>query len=240
MRASIWHPSQTAGAGGLVGTVLDLARWDAGLYRDDLLSAANRKQMWAATLLNGGKTNWYGFGWGMGETRGHPWVAHSGGMAGSSTFIMRFLDDKLTVIVLINGAGSPNRVAIGVAGHYLPGLTLASIKPGKDPHPDLSERLKRCLHELAEKKDSELLTQQFRTNFSKSVQRHGQLKKDLADLKSFKFIVSEEPSGSERERLGAAVHKACSYKLMTGAGQRFYTFELTPDNRVAWVQLSAE
>lgn len=238
VRAAIWHPSQTAGAGGLVGTALDLARWDAGLYGDELLSAASREKMWAATLLNGGKTNLYGFGWGLGQTRGHRWVAHSGGMAGSSTFILRLLEDKLTVIVLINGPGNPGDVAIGVAGHYLPGLTLATIKPVRDPHPELSQRLKQCLHELAEKKDSELLTPQFRENFGRSVRRHGQLKKDLADLKSFKFVVSEEPSGGDQERLGVAIQKACSYKVVTGDGSRFYTFELTPEDRVAWLQFS--
>jgi D-alanyl-D-alanine carboxypeptidase len=240
VRAPIWHPSLTAGAGGLVGTVLDLARWDAGLYGDEVLSAASWEQMWAATLLNGGMTNSYGFGWDIGQMRGHRWVAHSGRMPGTTTFILRLLDDKLTVIVLMNGPGNPKRVAIGIAGHYVSGLTLASMRPGKDPHPELSERLKQCLHELAEKKHSDLLTPQFQQNLSKSVRRHAQLKSDLAEVKSFRFLVSEEPSGRERERLGAVVQKACSYKLVTRNGPRFYTFELTPDNRLAWLQASPE
>ncbi|HMJ65532.1 MAG TPA: serine hydrolase domain-containing protein, partial [Candidatus Binatia bacterium] len=128
-RSEFVSPTQPYAAGALVGTVLDLAKWDAALYTDKLFSASLREQIWAPVKLNSGNTYPYGFGWQVDELRGHPYVAHGGGIHGFSTYITRFVDDKLTVIVLINGGAEPDAMAHGIAAHYLPGLTLGSIKP---------------------------------------------------------------------------------------------------------------
>jgi len=231
-RSEFVSPTQPFSAGALVGTVLDLAKWDAALYTDKLLPTSDRHDMWAATKLNDGKTEPYGYGWQVGEIRGHRYVAHGGGIHGFTTYILRLLDDKLTVIVLINTGSSPELIARGVAGQYVNGLTLATIEPKPDPAPKLTKRLEQCLAELAETKDSEILTSEFRENFSRSRRRHGAIVEDLKDKKSFTFVLSEDPPrGSD------GVKRLNSYRLTTDKGARFYTFALTGDDEVARLEI---
>jgi hypothetical protein len=73
-----------------------------------------------------GKAHPYGFGWGVGEVRGHKVIAHDGAWQGFESVISRYPDDKLTVIVLANLAeAKPQKIARGVAGRYLPDLDAA-------------------------------------------------------------------------------------------------------------------
>jgi CubicO group peptidase (beta-lactamase class C family) len=116
----------TTADGSLYLTVLDLAKWDAALYTERLLKRASLEQMWTPVKTTDGKTHPYGFGWGLGEVRGHKVVEHGGAWQGFESHISRFVDDKLTVIVLANLAGAnPRRIAHGIAGIYLPELASA-------------------------------------------------------------------------------------------------------------------
>ena len=176
----------------------------------------------------------------LGELRGHPFVAHGGGIHGFSTYITRFVQDKLTVIVLLNAGADSAIIAHGIAGHYLPGLTLSSIKPPKsDPDPELTQRLKKALVDLADKKESDLITREFRDDYATG-NRAESLRKRLEQLKSFMFVTSDPPPKSQPVRLGVPIAGLRVYKLVTPEETRFYTFELTQDNKVAWYQSSAE
>ncbi len=221
------------GDGGLLSTALDLARWDAALCTEDVLKKATLQQMWTPTRLNNGQESGYAFGWSLGGARGHHSVGHGGGRPGTTTQITRFPDDGLTVIVLMNGRGSAYSIVERVAGYYIPGLTLHSITPQKDPNPEFSQRLKQCLMELAEKKDSAILTPEFRKNFSNSRRRFAALQSDIKGLKSFTFVISEEPG--QPERLGVPVARYSSYRIETDNGPRFYTIALTADHKVGWI-----
>ncbi|MBC7880513.1 MAG: beta-lactamase family protein [Anaerolineae bacterium] len=109
--------------GSLYFTVFDLAKWDAALYTEKLLKKESFKQIWTPVTLNSGKTYPYGFGWFLDTKNGHRLIQHSGGWQGFTTHISRYVDDKLTVVVLTNLAGcQPNKIANGVAGFYLPAL----------------------------------------------------------------------------------------------------------------------
>ena len=98
--APLWRAVRPGGA--FVSTVLDLAKWDAVLYTDRVLTEASRRQMWSPVRLNDGSTAPYGFGWQLGNVKGRRMVHHSGGMPGARTFMARFVDDRLTIIVLMN------------------------------------------------------------------------------------------------------------------------------------------
>ncbi|HEX5715663.1 MAG TPA: serine hydrolase [Thermoanaerobaculia bacterium] len=113
----------TTADGALYLTVLDMAKWDAALYSEKLLKRDSLDLMWTPATLNNGKTVQYGFGWMFGEIRGHRVIRHGGGWQGFSTHIARWVDKKLTVIVLTNLAGAPaDAIANGVAGLYHPEL----------------------------------------------------------------------------------------------------------------------
>jgi CubicO group peptidase (beta-lactamase class C family) len=116
----------TTADGALYLTVLDMAKWDAALYSEKLLKRASLDLMWTPAKLKEGKAvpMGYGFGWVTGEVRGHRFVRHGGGWQGFSTNIVRYVDKKLTVIVLTNLAGvDAGVIADGIAGLYEPELT---------------------------------------------------------------------------------------------------------------------
>jgi CubicO group peptidase (beta-lactamase class C family) len=110
-------------SGAFLSTVLDLAKWDAALYTDRFLKQASRDQMWTPVKLNDGKSHPYGFGWELSTVAGHRLVRHGGSLPGFRAGLLRFVDDKLTVVVLTNGDNAnPASIALGVAALYIPGL----------------------------------------------------------------------------------------------------------------------
>jgi CubicO group peptidase (beta-lactamase class C family) len=108
---------------GILSTVLDLAKWDAALATDRILTASSKQAMWAPVKLNDGSTFDYGLGWFLGTVNGHKHVSHPGGAPGSATIISRYPDDRLTVILLANGgAAYVQGLDLGVAQRYIPDL----------------------------------------------------------------------------------------------------------------------
>lgn len=240
VRAEFVSPTQPYSAGALVGTVLDLAKWDAALYGEEIFSKSAKEEMWKPARLNNDEEVPYGFGWSVETVRGRKCVSHSGGIHGFSTHIARFVNDKLTVIVLMNsGRSDAGSLARAIAGHYLPGVTLASMKPPKkDPDPELTARLKQALFDLVENKASEAIIAQFREDYARSTNRVTALKQRLSNLKSFTFVTHDDAPKGRNGRFGVPVARLSHYKLVTPSETRFYTFELTPDNKVAWYQSS--
>ncbi len=107
-------------SGAFISTALDLAKWDAALYRDDVLSRASREAMWTPMRLTDGTTYKYGFGWELDSLHGRHAVSHGGSLPGFRAEMVRLPDDSLTVIVLTNGNGAmPAIIANGVARAYL-------------------------------------------------------------------------------------------------------------------------
>ena len=134
-------PTRYIGSGSLLSTVTDLAKWDASLYTDRVLDAASRKAMWTPTKLADGTLTTYGFGWEISSVKGRTNLNHNGAMDGFVGNISRFVDDRLTVIVLTNQSGLSNtgRIATGVARVYIPairpamqGVQPSQVKVGPD------------------------------------------------------------------------------------------------------------
>ncbi len=114
----------TTADGSLYFSIEDLAKWDAALYTDKLLKRSSLEQMWTVAKLKNGQPNsgHYGFGWLTGKRNGHPVVEHEGSWQGFETDISRYVDDKLTVVVLTNLAeAKPEIFANHVAEMYLSG-----------------------------------------------------------------------------------------------------------------------
>jgi CubicO group peptidase (beta-lactamase class C family) len=112
----------TTADGSLYFSILDLAKWDAALYTEKLLRRSSLEQMWTVAPLRDGKPNagHYGYGWFIGAKKGHHVVEHEGQWQGFETQISRYVDDRLTVVVLTNlGDAKPERIADGVAAIYL-------------------------------------------------------------------------------------------------------------------------
>jgi CubicO group peptidase (beta-lactamase class C family) len=139
------QPILAYGGGGVLSTARDMARWDAALRGESILKQATLKQMWTPATLNDGTKSTYGLGWATGSVSGHRYVAHSGGhVTGFQTFMRRYVDDGLTVIVLTNQSGNvdPSKIGARVAGMFEPSLAPPAYKPIEDKEPEIAERVK--------------------------------------------------------------------------------------------------
>jgi CubicO group peptidase (beta-lactamase class C family) len=105
--------------GSLYLTVLDMAKWDAALYGEKILKKSSLDQMWTPVKLNNGESYPYGFGWFPYEAQGHRIIHHGGGWQGFSSFIGRYVDDKLTIVVFANLAtANTGTIMNGLAAIY--------------------------------------------------------------------------------------------------------------------------
>ncbi len=121
----------TTADGSLYLTVLDMAKWDAGLYTDKLLKRSSLNKMWTPVKLNDGTIRNYGFGWAIGSHGGHRLIEHGGAWQGFLSHIARYVDDRTTVVVFVNTANAdPGKIAHAVAAMCIPGL--AATVPEKE------------------------------------------------------------------------------------------------------------
>ena len=107
-------PTVTFSGGGITSTTGDLLRWDQALYSYKLLPQQARDEMFTAN--QGG----YGYGWQVRERFGRRTLDHSGSFNGFSAYILRFPDERATVIVLSNS----DRASAGRTGTNLAAILL--------------------------------------------------------------------------------------------------------------------
>ena len=135
-------------AGAIVSTVGDLVKWDAALAAGRLLTKDSWRAMWTAHPVALGIPPFdYGFGWFLDTIHGGRVILHSGGTPGFSSIIHRFLEPRISVILLANRGDRPlDHVAREVAALYVPSL---AAKPSRqDPDPARTERLRGVLSGL--------------------------------------------------------------------------------------------
>ena len=90
--------SAVLGDGGIYSSIDDLAKWDAALYDDRLLSDASRTLAFTAHTPTDVGDVGYGYGWRItGQT-----LWHSGETIGFRNVIVRWPAQRLTVILLSN------------------------------------------------------------------------------------------------------------------------------------------
>lgn len=110
--------SATRGDGGIYSNIDDLAKWDAALYDNRLLSDASRKLAFEphTRITDEADVEAYGYGWRIhGDVR---W--HSGESIGFRNVIVRWPKQHVTVIMLTNrNDPEPYRTALEVAKPYL-------------------------------------------------------------------------------------------------------------------------
>jgi CubicO group peptidase (beta-lactamase class C family) len=88
--------------GSLLMSVLDLAKWDAALNTEQVLKRTSLEAMWTPVPLDDGSAYPAGMGWFIANAHGHHVVFHTGGGFGFYADISRYLDDRLTIIVMTN------------------------------------------------------------------------------------------------------------------------------------------
>jgi D-alanyl-D-alanine carboxypeptidase len=226
--AEYLSPTQPYSAGALVSTVEDLARWDAALRSGKLLPSETLEQMWTPVKLNSGERRPYGFGWQVGERKGHRYVWHGGGISGFSTNITRLRDGPLSVIVLSNTqGGGADAIAMGILALVVPELAEERPRPIKDEDPALTARLRRVFLGLVEgAADPHDFTEQARGFlFPDRVKEARELFQGAGPLRAFELL--------ERRPQGEIV--SSRYRA-TFARQAFQiTFGVTKDQKLAGI-----
>ena len=108
------------GDGGLLSSVDDLLLWDRNFYNNKLGKGTLLKEMQTQGVLNNGKQIEYALGLFLSKYRGLPIVEHGGALFGYRTELLRFPQQKFSVITLCNlGTSNPNSLSYKVADLYL-------------------------------------------------------------------------------------------------------------------------
>jgi CubicO group peptidase (beta-lactamase class C family) len=140
----------TTADGSLYLTARDLAKWDLALYGDKVLPASVRQASWTPAKLNDGSATNYGYGWQLFDRNGHKTIAHGGAWQGFRAQLYRFVDDRLSVVVLANSATArPNKLGDIVAAHYLPALAVKPAPAIAETEPAVAERVRAMFTSIA-------------------------------------------------------------------------------------------
>lgn len=106
INAELHDTSMKVPGGGLLSTAPDLARFAAAVNQGKLLAAATVDAMWSSQQTREGKETGYGLGWKVGTTNGNKFAAHSGGQAGTSTYLLTLPRTGTCVALMCNLQGA--------------------------------------------------------------------------------------------------------------------------------------
>lgn len=110
----------TVGAGGLMSSINDLLLWDRNFYENRLGKGTLLKEMRTRGVLNSGKQISYALGLELGTYRGLPIIEHDGALFGYRTGILRFPEQRFTVLCLCNSSSAVvTNISRKVADVYL-------------------------------------------------------------------------------------------------------------------------
>lgn len=102
LRAPYVDLSNKWAGGGIISSVLDLARFDIALNSGRLLKPETLQLMYTSARLNSGAVTGYGLGWMVSQEDGRLRVAHSGGAIGGTTHLLREPRSRLAAVLLVN------------------------------------------------------------------------------------------------------------------------------------------
>jgi len=223
--------------GALYFTVEDLQKWDAALYTEKLLKKASLDRMWTVEKLNNGQPNKanYGFAWEINNVNGHRVIEHGGAWQGFTTYIARYVDDRLTVVALTNldsGHANPKKITTGVAALYNPALRPAEQKPIEDKEPQVTQMVKELLRGIADgKAKPEQFTEEARKQlFPDEMQELGPTLKEFGELKTLELM----------ERTEEAERRNYRYRAKFGEMTLMVSVGLTKDDKIARLNFSEE
>jgi CubicO group peptidase (beta-lactamase class C family) len=235
-------PTLYAPAGGIVSTVIDMATWAESLQPGRLLTSESLARMLEPTGLPNGSSTGYGLGWNVDLHRGRKCLNHSGGILGFRSAFLHYPEYRLTVVVLTNlSPADPELMARQVAGRFVSGLMpLAALEEGQDPRPELTRELFESLVGLSDGRASPILTPEFGALITGWQERIDVLSKDLKGLRCFAYLTSDSDLPQGLYRPGGTTTRLWHCRLLTEDGPRFYSFSLTEQGKVCWLDIRTD
>ena len=229
---------EVVSAFGIHSTVGDLALWDASLRRATLVKPSSLEQMWTPAKLDNGQytrifMHRYGFGWELADLRGRPTVGHGGA---SGTYILRFVDEPLTIIVLTNLESQdrhPRAMARAIAGTVRPGYEPPDmLTPKADPNVDLTHDVQALLTDISSRRVSSFMSNRYAEWYKSSIGAQAVMAKQLAGAGNLRYLAHDDLGGRALwggEPLSRIVH----YSADAGNRAYFLSVGITPGRRVA-------
>jgi CubicO group peptidase (beta-lactamase class C family) len=220
----------TTADGSLYLSLRDLIAWDAGVRERKILKPESWKMVLSPVALNSGKTYPYGFGWSIDTVNGHRVEAHGGSWQGFQTFIGRFPDDELSVVVLTNLAqAEPVEIAEEIVEVFDPTLRPAPLKPIEDPNPAVQARVRSLLDAA---RAGKLTPEEFayvRVGFfPNAVKHYAQLLSEAGAVKSLALLQARD-LGDDRVYTYDVTFEKRTLRL---------TLAIAPDGRIATFSLN--
>lgn len=132
------------GSGGVYSNLNDLLRWDANFYDHEVGGQQVHDWMHQQGSLNDGTQIAYAWGLSIGEHRGLRTVQHGGALGGYRTALLRYPDQKFSVVILANlSTINPSGLARQVAEIHLEGKMtpvekvseVAAVEPAEEGKP---------------------------------------------------------------------------------------------------------
>jgi CubicO group peptidase (beta-lactamase class C family) len=134
---------------GVLTTAPDLAKWLIALEQRRVLKEPER--LWDPTVADSGRPLDYGYGWMQETWLGHRRLDHSGGLrTGFHSFVARYPDDDLSVVVLTNCDFSLVRNYVNlIVRTYLPDVPDPAVeRTTRDADPPATARLVSALQRM--------------------------------------------------------------------------------------------
>ena len=222
----------TTADGALYLTVYDMAKWDAALYTEKLVKKESLTTMWTPAKLNSGKNESYGFGWALDEVRGHRRVEHGGTWQGFKSYIVRYVDDKLTVIVFANlRQANPSRIAQKVAGIYNAELVSPVAEVIADKEPAVTARAQEIVRKTTEGSlEANSFTPEAWTQISRGAADAGAFLKTYGPLSAIELLATTQQNGTRVYR----------YRLKYQDGNVVFVMTVRSDGKIVRLNLNPE
>jgi CubicO group peptidase (beta-lactamase class C family) len=217
--------------GSLYSTVLDLMKWDRALYGDAVLPQAQLERMWRIDPHRDGQRPLYHFGYGFenNRLRGRRLVEYDGNWQGFQAVMSRYVDKKLTVIVLTN----LSLCRTEQLGHAVAGFIDPDLKPYPESIPDSDSgktaQFKEFLDNVAKGGDLGLLSAAGSARLVPSAMNT--LRRDLQERGPIlKFTLAEKGGGAD-----SRVYRAEEKDMV-----EFYTVNYSSDSRIDDIDLFSQ
>jgi D-alanyl-D-alanine carboxypeptidase len=225
------RPRVIAPSGGILSNLVDLIKLDAALNKQSFLKKESFREIWSPVRLKNGTIYPYGLGWKVEEFRKRRVVSHSGGMPGFTSMFARYVDDRLTVIILTNRYNAKAyKLAKVIANLYVPGLTPRGLRIKRDPEPNVTKGFIDILSKLAREGEADREVSHVKLYLSPD--DISSIKEDIASFKALKFLEREDIAEDRLYSNHQTVRRIYRYKLISSKEPRYYTFHLDKDKKV--------
>lgn len=221
---------------GIRTTARDLVKWDAAMNDTRILKQRSLDAMFSVGRLNDGSTTLSGLGWWLNPIRGRAAATHGGAFrTGFNSTINRYLDDRLTVIILANRF----RVGANEAGHIVAGFyepryrSVASMTIKADNDPGRTAKVKNNLIRLA---DGLMKLDGLSGNFPYRAYEPDDWSQLVKGMKALSFVNCSPILDSAARSYGARTNKICFFKLAVEDETKYVSAVYDTDDKIAYIE----